>query len=87
MLNITEVNNITDDTIKGIKASPEKVETELIDRIKSYKERAEEEVEDLFRSEWDLRPTDFNCNNDDMEGELYMIDKIIDINDELKKEY
>jgi len=41
----------------------------------------------MYRSKYDLRAADFSCTGDDMEGELYMIDKVNDINLDQAKQY
>ena len=58
-----------------------------MDRIRRHKQRQVDQVENVYRSEYDLRSSDFSCTGDDMEGELYMIDKVKDPDMEQIKEY
>ena len=33
----------------------------------------------LYKSKYDLRDMDFSCKDDSMKGELYFVDKIMDV--------
>ena len=63
-----------------VKASPDVVEEELEDRINNADIF---EVNPMHKTKWDLREAGFNCNNDLMKGELFMIEKVSDVNSTL----
>lgn len=87
VLNITEENKIDDKQVKSIKAIPEDVDSELDKRIEQQKELMEQQIQNLYQSEWDLRPKEFSCKGDEMAGDIYMIDKVKDVDSETDERY
>ena len=87
VLNITEENMIDDEVVSTIKANPEDLDNELRKRIEQQRELEEKGIQNLYQSDWDLRSKDFSCKQDEMIGDLYMIQKVVDLDDESGRRY